>query len=103
MKGVMITIKPDGSKSEKAFDRPPTLEELQKEVGGYLEVIPHFHTYQKRRCVAYCDEEGKMKGKPVNARATLDWAGASPVNSLGDVLVGNVVVLMGDKEFMDAQ
>ena len=36
------------------------LEDLQKFVGGYIEVVPTYFT----NVVVICDEEGRLKGKP---------------------------------------
>ena len=73
-------------------------------------------------CVGYCDEEGKLRGgKPVNTRATIEWDfglrqlkdhrgqqvlphGLSDPKTgrATDYLVGDIVVLIGDEEFMFA-
>ena len=42
-----------------------TLQELQHEVGGYIEIL----RTPGRRLLVF-DEEGKLKGKPRNERAT---------------------------------
>lgn len=63
-----------------------TLEELQEAVGGYIEllVLP---------CgdFLYLDEEGKLKGKPLNKRATL--LGRSAGIASTDYIVGDVIVV----------
>src|SRR5262245_38701478 len=76
--------------------------------GGWLEAVPGFTRYPSRaadrlvRCAAFCDEEGKMKDLPVNEMATMLWhAGLQPAQRI-DVLVGPVVVVFGDAEFMRA-
>ena len=38
-----------------------SLENLQKTVGGYIEVFP-----LTGNCTVICDEDGKMKGRPYN-------------------------------------
>lgn len=72
----------------------PTLDGFKAVIGGWLEGIGDDHWR------AYCDEEGKIKGLPVNIRATrlartLGWL-------TGDVLCGPVV-FMGppDEEGME--
>lgn len=79
-------LKPDGSDS---FVKPKQgktfkLDELQKYVGGYIQVI----TIGDKMIVM--NEEGKMKGLPPNEAATsiLYLAGGM----LDDFVVGDVVV-----------
>ena len=43
-------------------DIPHTLEEMQKIVGGYIEIVALFDD----PCVLVCDEEGKIKGYEAN-------------------------------------
>lgn len=73
---------------------------LQKAVGGYIEVIPGFVKFRDEECVAFCNEEGKLNGLPYNDVATMLWHGqfSFPVN---DILVGNVIVITGDEEFLN--
>lgn len=60
---------------------------LQTTVGGYIEGIGGY--VGDAEWMAYCDEEGKMKSKPINAVATrLAHLAGWPV---GDVLCGTVV------------
>jgi hypothetical protein len=54
-----------------------SLLQLQKFVGGYIELVPGIRPY-----VAYCNEEGRLKGLPVNALASRKY---------GQELVGDVV------------
>lgn len=101
MAGIMTIIKADGGLEKKALDTAPKLEALQAAVGGYIEVVPYFDTYLGQKAVAYCNEDGKLKGLPVNEQATRFWGYAlRPVMPLFDVLVGDVVVLTGDEEFL---
>ena len=72
-------------------------------------------------CVAYCDEEGKLNGKLPNTRATIEWdlglrqlmdeRGQQVMpdglcdprsGAPSDYLVGQVVVVIGDEDFMFA-
>jgi hypothetical protein len=84
-----------------ALDAPPELEQLQGNVGGFIELIPAFNAFEGKPCVAFCNEEGKLRGLQPNSKATVMWEfinGKSP----RDCLVGPVVILTGDKEFMEA-
>lgn len=61
----------------------PTLPQLQRAVGGYIEAIPN-----RVGAVVYANEEGRMEKQPVNPYASA---------VLGLMLVGPVVV-MGPNE-----
>ena len=103
------------------LSEPLRLKQLQEAVGGYIESVPLWNTYihngRPVSCVAYCNEEGKLNGLSLNAAATRDWSAAMlriveegeqvyPRGLLGadgrpsDVLVGDIVVVVGDEEFM---
>lgn len=60
-----------------------SLESLQKEVGGDIQAVYPFH----EPVALICDEEGKLKGKPLN-RALRDEAG-----SIYDVVAGPFLVV----------
>ena len=61
-----------------------TLEELQRAVGGYIEIVP-----LTDKTVMVVDEEGKLKGKEINVFATALYQGLRKVN---DYIVGDVIV-----------
>lgn len=66
-----------------------SLAEMYRIIGTDIvqAITPHYTS--PHRWFAYCDEEGKMKGRPVNSFANaLAWSMGWPP---GDVLVGNVV------------
>lgn len=112
MKGTMLVFKPGQSRPVVTpIDGPPTLELLKPALnGGYLEVVPHFraigHDGKQHACVALCDEDGKRNQLPFNPVATFLWDKAMRVaTGVGchpDYLVGPVVVVFGDDEFMEA-
>ena len=64
-------------------DRPPTLEEAQELVGGYIEMITLDDGSQ-----ILVDEEGVQKGLLVNTTASV-------LDPQHPRIVGNVVVLIG--------
>jgi|TARA_B100000073_G_scaffold319365_1_gene298218 hypothetical protein len=64
-------------------DEKPTLEKCQEFVGGYIEIIPSKDG--KKQIIV--DEEGMLKGKPVNEDATEEF---------GMLLVGDIMVLSGE-------
>lgn len=67
---------------------PPTLAAMQAFVGGYIEII---ETVDGRQIII--DEEGKLKGKPINHEATLLARGRIMPT---DFICGDVLVLSGD-------
>lgn len=71
-----------------------SLEGLQRAVGGHIETVPEPEL--PKECVIICDEEGKLKGKPLN-RALRDIDG-----DVCDILCGTflIVATEGD-EFRD--
>lgn len=75
---ITAIIKADGTfTNQPPLDKKYTLDELQKIVGGYIEIIG---TPQGK--ILVINEEGKLKGLPINIAAT-DIAGQEIV---GDAL-----------------
>lgn len=99
MRGMICTIPLVGEPSYRACNEPPSLEEMQEIVGGYLQIVPRFTKYNGELCVCYCDEEGSLKNMATNDYATRKWREQSGHNG---VLRGTVLVLYGDDEFMEA-
>lgn len=99
MKGTLYIIPADGEKAaeERKLTTFPSLEELQGLVGGYIERVPSFGSVDM---IAYCNEEGKNNGLPINERATRLWKRFEP--RVTDHLVGDVIFLSGDQEFMES-
>jgi hypothetical protein len=61
------------------------LKELQEMVGGYIEIIP-----VSNGKIMVLDDEGKLKGKPINDVATMIFMRAGFYDTIvGDVLVCN--------------
>jgi hypothetical protein len=101
VRGVLTIIQVDGAVSSEELAAPPALEDLQGGVGGYIELVPYFTKYKGRPCVAFCDEDGKRKGLPVNQRATSLWHALVAALRGRDVLVGPIVIITGDRELME--
>jgi hypothetical protein len=119
MKGHALIYKTDGAIDSHEFHGGgPALEFLRNAVGGDIELVPGFDTIEvagvpryRVPCVAFCDENAKVRSdiRPeFNRVATKLWEEAlgrslrSP-HDAGvwlDFLVGPVVVLYGDPEFM---
>lgn len=77
-------IKVDGT-SETLKDL--SLESMQKAVGGYIEVV----SSPQSKYDFVCNEEGKLKGYFINAKATA-LAQINNALSTDDVLVGDVIM-----------
>jgi hypothetical protein len=101
MKGRMFIIKTNGDISMQELVEAPTLDVLQKGVGGYIEKVPMFDTWDGKTCVCFCNEEGKLNSLPLNQVATNAWFHQN-LGAISDVLVGDVVILTGDTEFMES-
>jgi uncharacterized protein DUF3846 len=99
-KNYVIIVRPESRHiAIEEVVKPPELEALQKIVGGSIETIPHFITIWGRRCVAFCNEEGKLKKLIANLPAQHLWA-AAYARAAEDILVGPVVILAGTDDFL---
>lgn len=98
----MVTLKADGGHAMRLIDPEDCLADVQAAVGGHLEVVPYLKLFAWEGttypCKAFCDEEGKLKGKPLNEAATYLWHAQLP-NTL-DVLVGDIAFVFGDPALM---
>lgn len=112
MKGALLIYRPDETRPRIVpIAGEPQLDMLKDAIGGgYLEPVPYFttiaHDGELRRCVAFCDEDGKQKKLGFNTTATFLWE-AAMLRSAGcscrpDYLVGPVAVAIGDPEFMES-
>jgi hypothetical protein len=99
MNGTLTVIPADGGDIRiTTLTRAPTLADLQAGIGGgYIETVPFFNNYEGKPCVAFCDEEGKMKRLPLNFRANELWRFGG-----FDWLAGDVIIVQGDDEFRAA-
>lgn len=70
------------------------LNELQKRVGGYIELIPQ----DRDDVTVYCNEQGKIEGLAPNPRATVAFG---RYLQEGDLLVGPVIITGHDPETGD--
>ena len=76
--GTIIPVEPKNGKDFK-------LEELNKIVGGYIEIV-----YLTNKRILVVDEEGKLKQKPFNVRATT----VSQVSRYGDFIAGDALLCL---------
>ncbi len=77
-------IKVDGTQEVLTPGKKPELEQMQKWVGGYIEVV-HV-TYNGHKCAMGVNEEGKRKNLPWNSKASKLY---------GQTIVGDVFILEG--------
>jgi hypothetical protein len=112
MMGYIELFRADDQTNSRLYraTHPLTLQRAHRLVGGYIEVVPHWvtnlhndgHLYD---ACAVCNEDGKGLQLPVNRLATARWAQAigMPIHDLvkRDVLVGNIVLIFGDRQFME--
>lgn len=98
----LIILHPDGAVDITPLNGYPATDVIHKAIGGYLETVPYFTTYNGNSCLAFCNEEGKLKGLPYNHPATAAWSKAfgDDVVSRGDHLVGNIAVVVGPIEWL---
>ena len=91
MRNNTLVMEQDGSVINYYFSKKedkPSLEKLQKMVGGYIQVVDAYNGDQ-----IVMDEEGKMKGKSINYEATKHWIGENA--NAYDYVVGDAVILSG--------
>jgi hypothetical protein len=101
MRGKLTIIPVEGEITTREITEAPDYRELQSLVGGYIEAVPAWYAYKGEPCAVFCNEEGKLEGLATNVRATFAWYAAAG-GDLGDVLVGDVVIIQGDDELMRA-
>ena len=70
-------------------DKAPTLAEMQKFVGGYIEVV-----YASNGDQIVLDEEGRLKEKPINKEASEYWLGDRVDDEFANI-VGDALILKG--------
>lgn len=91
---VVIVIKSNGTISSTEQAHKPSLDQLQKAVGGYIQEVLGLHQYGDwRRGIAFCNEEGQIKDLPRNTVATTAWQaclGKGPFR-YDPVIYGNMI------------
>lgn len=101
MKGTLTVVHPSGEITKKEYSSEIPLEDLQKTVGGYIELVPFFTQYEGRPCRAFCNEYGKLNQLPYNEPATALWEQVFGRSVRPDFLVGSIAIVTGDREFME--
>jgi hypothetical protein len=100
-KNYMIVVKPVGDTTVEELLLVPDFHKLKVGLnGGLLEIVPGFNKFMGRACIAFVDEEGKLKNLLPNRTAQLLWEKAYGSTILMDYLVGNVVIVVGSQGFL---
>ena len=83
----MKTLTPE---TKTITDKEPTLKEMQKFVGGYIEVVDAPNGDQ-----IVLNEEGRIFGLPINYEASEYWLGKGQYDDLYNNILGNALILKG--------
>lgn len=96
----VTTIHPSGEQTRETLEHAPDHKWIKARLAdGWLEIAPHFEQYGDKPCVAFCDEEGKLKGLAMNGKATYLWyACLAPEPFIPDTLHGPVVIVAADTQ-----
>ena len=99
----LISVSPDGRIRKEGIDKAPDYTELNKIVGGHIELIPFFTHYNGHPCVAFCNEEGKFPhfNLPYNRYAQALWEKAAGRLITEDCLVGTIAIIVGPQSFLN--
>jgi hypothetical protein len=84
VEGMVITASGKMTQIEPFNGKDFTLEELQQQVGGYIQVLPM--KVKRRKAIMIMNEEGMLHNLPKNAIASSFWG------ERGHTIVGTVVV-----------
>ena len=76
-------------KTKIITDKEPTLKEMQKFVGGYIEIV-----YAPNGDHIILNEEGRLNGLPINKKASEHWLGNDWDEEFNNI-VGNALILQG--------
>lgn len=89
-------ITPIGGIGEHTLEKPITVAQLRRWVGGYVELLPQgvCGHYKGQRAQFWVNEDGKQHGLPRNALASrtcniANWGFA------GDYISGTMVIVVG--------
>ena len=83
----MKTLTPE---TKTITDKEPTLKEMQKFVGGYIQVVQ-----AKNGDDIVFNEEGRIFGLPINYEASEHWLGKGQYDDLYNNILGNALILKG--------
>ena len=75
----------------KTWNEEPSLDEIQKSVGGYYEMVPQYYLMDDIGAM-YVNEEGMLHGLDINQLAT-----QQTTNGLATAVVGNTIIRVDEK------
>jgi hypothetical protein len=80
---IYVTIQPDGKIESAYHEKKPHWKEIQQYVEGPFQLVPYFSSMvldgrKLNRGIAYCNEEGWVKGMAPNYLASACWMKACP-------------------------
>lgn len=98
---IITIIRSDGTRNMLTCNKKSQYAFLRAAVGGNIETLPYFNKFEGKRCVAYCNEEGKLTGLPRNQHGQALWLDAlmkrdgslEHIDIGRTVIVGNVAVV----------
>ncbi len=106
MQGELVIISPDGTMSRRVLANPEHYKDLTKAVGGGIELVSGFTSFEGKTCDMYVNDESVLRGMPKNQAATeLWWSQLDDSRRLANalsILHGPVAIVTGDDEFIAA-
>lgn len=101
-KNYMVVIPADSNEWKvQLLESVPELDQMKEGLnGGLLEIVPRFNKFMDESCIAFCDEEGKMKGLKRNRTAHFLWEQAVGRIIEEDFLVGPIMIIVGSPSFL---
>lgn len=95
MKGILLYAQDGGHKSVNPVQGDTfSLQELQKMVNGYIELVFLGKNSKGRELVLVVNEEGKLNGLALNSLATMIYQ--ERTKNRQDVVVGNALLTFTD-------
>jgi len=95
----IITIAPDGKIVCETHKKHPGWKEIQGYVDGMFQVCPYFTSMELdgkkyKRGIAYCNEEGKIKGMAFNPIASALWLKSCPKGEPDRMLIAGPLLFV---------
>jgi hypothetical protein len=94
----ITVMSPEGEISKFEYNEVPSLGMFRAWLDGHLEVVPYWEKFNGKKCVVFCNEEGKLERLPVNDYADHMWKMSLYPHTINDTLVGNVVIVQADTD-----
>lgn len=101
----VLEIKADGRIIKTVQPKAPDYKQQVAAVGGFIQIIPYFTKAMHEgvlysRGIAFADEEGQLKDKPINHNAMALWRYSCPGGDPSRMtLCGDVIFFAKVKDF----